>query len=183
MNIEDKIVLKEIQKQNKAVFEAMFHEYYPGLLKFSENIVFDREVAEDILQNLFIYIWEHAEYLKITSSLKSYLYISIKNRCLNYLRNRRIEDKNQLLYIEAGISNLDENNMEPEIFYQIQEAINSLPPKMREIFRLKYEEERSIGEISKSLQLSENTVKTQLLRAKGKLRILLKESIGVNFFL
>lgn len=183
MNISDKIVLKEIQKQNKKVFEAMFHEYYPGLLRFSENIVFDREVGEDILQNLFIYIWEHSDYLKITSSLKSYLYTATKNRCLNYLRSRKIEDKHQLLYIEASISNLDENNIEPEIFSQIQDAINSLPPKMGEVFRLRYEEERSIGEISKSLQLSENTVKTQLLRAKGKLRILLKESIGVNFFL
>lgn len=182
MNIEDKIVFKEIQKQNKEVFEAIFYKYYPSLLKFSEKIVFDRVVGEDIIQSLFVFIWEHAPYLEIKSSLKSYLYISVKNRCLNYLRSKKIEDKYQLLFIEASLSDPSEINEEPELFYTLQEAINSLPTKMREIFRLKYEEEKTISEISQILQLSENTVKTQLLRAKSKLRILLKESIGVNFF-
>ncbi|MDN3669492.1 RNA polymerase sigma-70 factor [Echinicola jeungdonensis] len=183
MRIEDKLLIKEIQKRNREVFKALFHDYYPGLLKFAEGFVFDKEVCEDIVQNIFVYIWEQAEYLNITTSFKSYLYKAVKNRCLNYLRSLKIEDKHNLLYLEASLNESPVDWEDSEIPQKIEMAIEGLPPKMAEIFRLKYMEEKSLREIATQLDVSENTIKTQLLRAKDKLRGILRESLDLNFFL
>lgn len=183
MRIEDKLLIREIQKRNKEVFEALFHDYYPSLLRFAEGFVFDPEVCEDIVQNIFIHIWEQAEYLNITISFKSYLYKAVRNRCLNHLRNLKIEDKHHLLYIEASLNDSEVDWEDAEITQKIEAAIEKLPPKMAEIFRLKYLEEKSVRDIAAQLDISENTIKTQLLRAKDKLRELLRESLNLNFFL
>ncbi|GGZ37551.1 DNA-directed RNA polymerase sigma-70 factor [Echinicola pacifica] len=183
MNIEDKILLREIQNRNKAVFEAVFHDYYSGLIRFAEGIVFDEKVCEDIVQNIFLHVWEKAEFLTIDSSLKSYLYKAVKNRCLNYIRNLKIRDKHNLLYLEACLNDSNVDFGDSEILSQIEATIQALPPKMAEIFRLKYLSEKSIRDIAQELEVSENTVKTQLLRAKGKLRISLQESLNLNFLL
>ena len=75
MKIEDKILLNEIQKQNREVFKALFHEYYPHLIKYTEGFIFDKTACQDIVQNLFIYFG------KIVINLKSqiqskHIYIS-----------------------------------------------------------------------------------------------------------
>ncbi len=183
MRIEDKLLIKEIQKRNKEVFEALFHDYYPGLLKFAEGYVFDSEVCEDIVQNIFVYIWEQAEFLNITTSFKSYFYKAVRNRCLNHLRSLKIEDKHHLLYLEASLNDSHVDWEDSDIPQKIEMAIEDLPPKMAEIFRLKYLEEKTVREISTQLDVSENTIKTQLMRAKEKLREVLRESLDLNFFL
>lgn len=183
MKIEDKLVIRELQHKNIAVFEAIFHDYYPHLLQFAERFVIDRDIAEDIVQNIFVSLWENAARLQITSSLRTYLYVSVKNRCLNHLRQLKIEDKHHLLFIEACLNDDNLSQDDSELFHQIQQAIQALPPKMAEIFRLKYLDEKSIKDISSRLEISENTVKTQLLRGKTKLKSLLKKSIDINFLL
>ncbi|WP_200975631.1 RNA polymerase sigma-70 factor [Echinicola sp. 20G] len=183
MRIEDKLLVNEIQKRNKDVFEALFHDYYPPLMKFAEGFVFDVEVCEDIVQNIFVHIWEQAEYLNITTSFKSYLYKAVKNRCLNHLRSLKIEDKHQLLYLEACLNDSNVDLDDTELIRKIEQAINELPPKMADIFKLKYVEENSVRDIATQLNISENTIKTQLLRAKDKLRVTLRENLNLNFML
>ena len=183
MEIEDKLLIKEIQKQNRRVFESLFHDHYPGLTRFAEGFVFDRDVSEDIVQSLFIYLWEHAENLNISSSIKSYLYFSIKNRCLNHLRGLKIQDQHHILYMEATLNEEGLAGEDSDITRQIASCLEKLPPKMAEIFKLKYLEEHTVKEIATQLEVSENTVKTQLLRAKEKLRMLLLKSTRLKFFL
>ncbi|QDH81219.1 RNA polymerase sigma-70 factor [Echinicola soli] len=183
MRIEDKLLIREIQKRNKEVFEVLFHDYYPGLVKFAEGFVFEPEVCQDIVQNIFIHIWEQAEYLTITVSLKSYLYKAVRNRCLNHIRNLNIQDKHHLLYIEASLNDSQAGWEDTEITQKIESAIDELPPKMAEIFKLKYLEEKTLRDIAAQLDISENTIKTQLLRAKGKLRKALVRTLDLNFFL
>ena len=183
MRIEDKLLIREIQKRNKEVFEAMFRDYFPSLIKFAEGFVFEKEVCEDIVQNIFIHIWEQADNLDITTSLKSYLYQATKNRCLNHLRNIKVEDKHHLLYVEASLNDSNVDLDDSELLQKIDAAIKALPPKMGEIFRLKYLEEKSIRDIATQLDISENTIKTQILRAKDKLRGSLRKSVGLNFLL
>lgn len=183
MKIEDKLLIKEIQKRNREVFEALFHDYYPGLTRFAEGFVFDRKVSEDIVQNLFIYIWEHAENLNLFSTIRSYLYYSVKNRCLNYLRSLKIQDQHHILYVEATLNETHFDWDDTDITKKIEAALEKLPPKMAEIFKLKYLEEKTVKEIAAQLEVTENTVKTQLLRAKEKLRILLLKSMHLKFIL
>lgn len=184
MKIEEKILIVEIQKGNREVFESLFKEYYPVLAKFAENYVFEPDACEDIVQNLFIKLWEDAKKLNIKTSIRSYLFQSVKNRCLNYLRNLHVSDKHNLLYIEAVLSREDwADDFHSEISEGIKEAISKLPPKMAEILNYKYVEGKKINEISKVLNITENTVKTQLYRAKKKLRISLLEYTNTIFFL
>lgn len=183
MRIEDKLLVNQIKKRNCEVFEALFQDYYPGLTRLAERFVFDRKVSEDIVQNLFIYLWEHAENLTISSSIKSYLYYSVKNRCLNYLRGRKIQDQHHILYVEATLNEDHFEWLDTNVTQKIEAAIETLPPKMATIFKLKYLEEHTVKEIAAQMEVSENTVKTQLLRAKEKLRGLLLKSIHLNYFL
>jgi RNA polymerase sigma-70 factor (ECF subfamily) len=182
MYIEDKILLTEIKNHNLKVFESLFRSYYPQLIRFAESYIFDKQGCEDIVQNLFVYLWENSEKIDLEISLKSYLFQSVKNRCINYLRDLQIHDRHNLLYIEAMLNQKDyEELQDPEIVLEIQTSINQLPGQMANIFKLKYLENKKITEIARINGISENTVKTQLQRAKNKLRKLLIETTSIYF--
>ncbi len=184
MRIEESILLNEIRKRNHAVYESLFYEYYPLLTKFAEGYIINRQASEDIVQSLFIYLWENAEKISIQESIKAYFYQSTRNRCLNYLRDLKITDKYNLLFWEAVVNNDDETNwIDPKIVGKIENAIQKLPPKMATIIKDKYLHGKKLSEISESLNISENTVKTQLQRAKKKLRVLLVEYTKTKFIL
>jgi RNA polymerase sigma-70 factor, Bacteroides expansion family 1 len=184
MKVEDKILLGEIKSRNRKVFEALFYEYYPHLIRYAEGFIFDKQACEDIVQNLFIYFWESAHNIEITHSLKSYFYQSVKNRCLNYIRDVHVQDKHKILYLEALLNEDDSPGwVDLEILNKIQEAIAQLPSQMRELFKQKYLYGRKLQEIAEINNISENTVKTQLQRAKEKMRKILLSSTSLKFFL
>jgi RNA polymerase sigma-70 factor (ECF subfamily) len=184
MLVEDKILFNEIKNRNLKVYEALFTNYYPQLVRFAEGYIFDKQECEDIVQNLFIYFWENAEKVNLDLSIKSYFYQSVKNRCLNHLRDLQIHDKHNLLYLEAMLNQENyEELQDPEIIIQINAAIAKLPEQMAEIIKLKYLEGKKLMEIARMNQISENTVKTQLQRAKDKLRKILAESSSLKFIL
>lgn len=171
MKVEETILWKEIKNRNIKVFEAFFREYYPLLTKFAEGFVFDDQVAEDLVQNLFLYLWEHAGRVEIESSLKSYLYQAVKNRCLNYLRDLHVEDKRKFLYVEACLNEEDLSDWpDIDLTRRIEAAIGSLPSQMKELFMMKYFQGMKSREIARIRGISENTLQTQLQRAKEKLR-------------
>ena len=184
MNIEDKILLNEIGKRNKKVFEALFYEYYPHLTRYAEGFIFEKQACEDIVQSLFVYFWENCEKIDIETSLKAYFYQSVKNRCLNHLRDLQIHDRHKILYLEAAINDDDSSEWSDlEISKKIQEAIDSLPAQMASLFKQKYFEGKKYRELAELHNISENTVKTQLQRAKEKLRAVLLDSTSLKFFL
>jgi RNA polymerase sigma-70 factor (ECF subfamily) len=183
MQIEDKILFNEIRNRNLKVFEALFGNYYPQLVRFAEGYLFDIQECEDIVQNIFIHFWENAAQIHVEQSVKAYFFQSVKNRCLNRLRDLRIHDKHNILYIEA-LMNFEnaEEIPDAEIIIQINHAIEQLPEQMRAIFKLKYLEGKKLSEIARINQISENTVKTQLLRAKEKLRKSLYNTTLLMFY-
>jgi DNA-directed RNA polymerase specialized sigma24 family protein len=80
MQIEDKILFNEIKNRNLKVYESLFSNYYPQLVKFAEGYLFDKQECEDIVQNLFVYFWENAEKINLGLSVKAYFFQSVKNR-------------------------------------------------------------------------------------------------------
>ncbi len=182
MLAEDKILFNEIKNRNLKVYEALFSNYYPPLVRFAEGYIFDKQECEDIVQNLFIYFWENAEKINLDLSIKSYFFQSVKNRCLNHLRDLQIHDRHNLLYLEALINQDNyEELQDPEIIVKINAAIAQLPEHMAAIIKLKYLEGKKLTEIAQINQISENTVKTQLQRAKEKLRKILIDSTSIYF--
>jgi len=178
MNPEEKVIIQELRKKNKTVFEYLFKKYYSSLVRFAEGILFDSSIAEDVVQNLFLHIWDKSEQFDINTSLKAYLYQSVKNKCLNKLKSIHIQDKNNWLYIE-GILNSQDTDFEIENTNEskVNLALQELPDQQQEIVRLKYFENKKHVEIATSLDISINTVKTQLSRAKDKLRKTLFKSL------
>lgn len=183
MKVEDKILLGEIKNLNRKVFEALFYEYYPHLIRYAEGFIFNKQACEDIVQNLFIYFWENTHRIDIQHSLKSYFYQSVKNRCLNYLRDVHVQDKHKILYLEALLNEDDSPGwVDIEIIRKVQDALAQLPPQMGELFKQKYLFGRKYHELAEINQISENTVKTQLKRAKEKMRKMLLETSNLQFF-
>ena len=170
MSAEINKITVEITKRNKSTFERLFIEYSEGLVRFAEGYLFNRQEAEDVVQNLFIHLWEHAEKIEINTSIKSYLYQSTRNRCLNIIRDLKVQDKRDLLFLEAMLNSQNvDSSFDEELFGKVEAVMSKLPEKMLQIFKLKYLEGKKISEIAESLQVAETTVKTQLQRAKKKI--------------
>lgn len=182
MQLEEKIFFNEIKNRNQKVYKTLFSDYYAPLVKFAEGYIFDRQECEDIVQNLFIYFWENAEKITLDLSIKSYFYQSVKNRCLNHLRNMNIHDRHHLLYIEALLNQYKSDEYhDAEILSKISAAVALLPTHMANIFRLRYLEGKKIAEIANIHEITENTVKTHLKRAKEKLRKSLIKNTLIKF--
>lgn len=184
MGKKGNISIIELSKRNPRTFESLFFNYSEGLVRFAESYLFDRGEAEDVVQNLFTYLWDNADSIQINSSIKAYLYQSTRNRCLNVIRNLDIQDKHQLMYLEAMIDSQSlGNEFDDELFQKLDYAISQLPERMLEIFKLKYIEGKRISQISENLQVSENTVKTQLKRAREKITRMMVPILLVVAFL
>lgn len=184
MNIEDRNIIELIKKRDIDSFEKLFKAFNRPLTLFAQQYVFDVHVGEDIVQENFVYFWENIHKIEIRTSLKAYFYQSIKNRCYNYLRNQNIYDKHKIRYVESLLASNDPDVFtDPEIHNVLNNAISLLPPEMGKIIRLKYIEKKKILEVSGILQVSNNTVKTQLARGKQKLKELLSEMINLNIFM
>ena len=151
------------------------------MVLFAESYVYDEEEAKDLVQDLFFYIWDHADSLLIKTSLKAYLFTSLRNRCLNALRDRKIVDScnDKLLEAQlfAGIKDIEINET---VEMRLQNALNTLPDKCREIILLKIVEGKKNKEIANQLGLAETTVKTQVQRAY---RILREQLIPILLFI
>lgn len=182
MTIEEKILLNEIKKKNKEVFELFFDQYYPVLVKFSEGYLHDIHACEDLVQTFFISFWTGSENINITTSIKSYFFTSVKNLCLNQIRDLKVRDKHEIQYIESLI-NIEPNEklIDPDILSFISEAVESLPAQMSEIFRQKYFQGKQVKEIASNLDVTDGTVKTQLFRARAILRNKLIDLTKITF--
>lgn len=168
------LILEEIKKKNQRVFKVFFNKHYEKLVVYANGYLFDEDASEDIIQEVFIYIWENADKLKIKSSLKGYLYAMVRNKCLNYLKSIKITDNYK--FIELNINLITEHVFDSAteedkeiVYHQVLKIVDTLPDKMQQIVKLKFLHNYKYSEIAEELDVSINTVKTQLKR--GKLKI------------
>ena len=91
MVLREQLQLRKIQKGDIASFEALFHQYYNGLCGYAESLVGMKEIAEEVVQDVFFNIWKNRESLRIRQSLKSYLYRAAFNNSMMHLRKMRRE--------------------------------------------------------------------------------------------
>ncbi|WP_423128759.1 RNA polymerase sigma-70 factor [Gaoshiqia sp. Z1-71] len=185
-------LLKSVYKGNKKGFEILFRTYYKRLCAYAVSFVSQNDLAEDIVTDVFLKLWERRETLDISESVSSYLFRSVKNACINYL-NREKSRKHTISENEISWLNLKINYpvsdkyplselIGRELEEKIREEIEKLPEQCREIFYLSRFEELSHKQIAEKLGISENTVKVQIYRALTKLRSGLKHYLPVIFF-
>ncbi|QXP70951.1 RNA polymerase sigma-70 factor [Polaribacter sp. R2A056_3_33] len=185
------LLIAQIKKKDTVAFKKCYDLFFQDLVVSANRYVSDFSVSEDIVQEVFVYIWEHSEKIEIKTSLKAYLFVMVKNRCLNHLKSIKITDNQD--YIEYSRSLIDrveilnfteENNT---LYLKVLAIVDEMPLKMQKIFKLKFIEEYKYNEIAEELNISLNTVKTQLKRARVKinnsLMIMLFCLIIINDFL
>lgn len=168
------LILDEIRKKNEKVFKTFFDKHYKELVVYANGYLFDKDSSEDIVQEIFIYIWENAYKLNIETSLKSYLYAMVRNKCLNYLKSIKLTDSFELLdfninLITEHVFNSTTEEDKKIVYHQILKIIDTLPEKMQQVVKLKFLHNYKYSEIASELDVSVNTVKTQLKRAKLKI--------------
>lgn len=168
------LILQEIKNQNKGVFKTFFDKHYSTYVIYANGYLFDKAASEDIVQDVFIYLWENAERIDIQSSLQGYLYAMVRNRCLNYLKAIKVTDRYHILEFNINLiteqvfeSNSEENK---DIVYKhLLDTLDTLPEKMQQVVKLKFLHNYKYAEIAEEMNISINTVKTQLKRAKLKI--------------
>lgn len=168
-------------KKYKSVFNAM----YPSLCLFSNKYIENLDTSKDIVQEVFIKIWEDKIEFQNDTKIKSYLYTSVKNRSLDYLKSRRYKLEQpftkEISQIETDPFFLREV-MISETSLLIEKAVNTLPIKCGQIIKLSLKGWNN-AEISDELGISLNTIKTQKKIAYKRLKPLLKESFILIAFI
>ncbi|MFC2137379.1 RNA polymerase sigma-70 factor [Bacteroidota bacterium] len=156
-------------------FKLIFETYYNPLCRYANYFINDQHTSKDLVEDVFCYLWENRKNLKIEKSISSYLYSSVHNKCLNYLRDIKTIPVDEILFISQDDNNPLTSMIWNEVGEKIDAAINELPKQCKQIFELSRYENLKYKEISSKLGITINTVKTQLKRAVKKLRVSLKE--------
>jgi len=163
---------------DETAFELLFRFYYPGLLVFARQILFDEVEAENIVQDFFVNLWTNRGNIKLSPTLKGYFFTSIKNRSFNFLKSKQIKETTikDLKYLTETDSLFQSDIfVESELQDRIKQAIKKLPKRTHEIFILSRSKGLSNDEIAEKLSLSKRTVETQISNALKVLRTELKD--------
>lgn len=154
---------------DQKALRQLFEYYSHRLFHLAYSFLHSREMAEEVVLDVFTNIWNKRNSLKHVENIESYLYTSVKNQSLLYLRRKYVPDENILSLYEIELipgENDPENSLLDKEYEQlIQEAINSLPPKCREVFRLVLSDKLKNKEIAQLLSISESTVNEHIALA------------------
>ncbi|WP_165500462.1 RNA polymerase sigma-70 factor [Pedobacter psychroterrae] len=175
-------LLKRLKKGQVKALEQMYKSYWEALFDDALIRTQNEDVAKDIVQEVFISIWEKRRDLNIKGSIEGYLHQAVKYRVINFFRNELTAGSHyqELKHTQAAAQpSPDQQLMAKELQGQVNEAIASLPEKMRLIFMLSRTEQKSIDEISLELSLSKQTIKNQLSIATR----ILKEKFSYLLFI
>jgi RNA polymerase sigma-70 factor (ECF subfamily) len=172
--IDDEFFIKQAftEEPNKG-FELLYNRYYKPLCSHAVRFVYSKDVAEDIIAEIFYNIWKNQVFLHINVSFRSYLFTAVRNRCFLYLQ----QEHNKSTPLENPIFQFPEPSIAPDqmLFYddlqkQIEQAIEQLPPQCQKVFLMNRFEGKKYKEIAEELQLALKTVEAHINKALVHLR-------------
>lgn len=174
----DMDLVKRLQDNEEEALTIIYNKYWEVMYLAAYNLVKDRSVCEDIVQEVFISLWQRREKIQIKVSLKSYLYTSTVYKVYDHFNKNKKMIKDELF---DGFENKIENSnpetklMHQELISYLDTIVDSLPDKCKEVYKLSRENMLSNKEIAEQLNISQRTVEGHISKA---LKIL-KESLGV----
>jgi RNA polymerase sigma-70 factor (ECF subfamily) len=180
----EQTLLEGIRLGNKNMYNKMFIHFYSPLCEYASQFVSDDD-AEELVQDMMLHIWENREYITVEKSLKSYLFVSIKNRCYNAIRDRRAREQVHKLLYEKLKDQVEEPDyyLLNELAIYIEKAINELPEGYRETFKMSRFGEMSNTHIAQKLDVSVKTVEYRITQSLKILRVKLKDYLPIMAFL
>ena len=166
----------------KEEYKKVFEEYYNPLCNFATKFVAGNDVAEDIVQEVFVQMWQKREKITLTSNIKSYLFQSTRNKAIEIIRRNKLQSDyiNEEKHKQKSSYEIDieaDNYMLKE---QLYKSIRQLPPKCQQIFVLSKMNGLTYGEIAEELNLSVKTVENQIGRGLKLLRGMLTKMRSDN---
>lgn len=182
--LSDELLVKLLRVGEQEAFEEIYRRYWQKLLRSAQFKIRSKETIEEILQDLFISLWEKRERVMI-ENLEAYLNTSLKYLIINQIKKQILEEK----FVEYSLKkneltdDVDESVAFNELSVAIEKAIGQLPEKTQQIFRLNRLEYKSVKEISVLLDTPERTIEYHITQALRALRIHLREFITLSMLL
>lgn len=154
-------------------FKQLFDTYFETLYRYALRYLRSAEEAKDVVHDVFLQMWRHRQRIGLKRDLRTYLYATTRNHALDHLKRRKVEDRfregREGAVAQEGAD--AESELESrELAATIQRAIDSLPPRQREVLRLRWQQHLSYEEIAKVLNISPKTVAIHLSRGLQHLR-------------
>jgi len=175
-----------VQNADEATFEQVFKTHYKNLFAYAITILKSEAAAEEIVQNVFLRLWEKKLSMPPAAQLKPYLYRAVHNECLNHIKHEKVKSRYQLYAVsrnEEQEQPASKKVMTAELEKNIQDALNELPEQCRTIFHLSRFEELKYREIAGQLDISVKTVENQMGKALKLLRTKLAEFLPLLLFI
>ncbi len=173
MPADDNLLFSLVKQDNKSAFDTLFRKYYVRLCRYTCHFIASTPEAEEIVQQVFIRLWEQRQQISINTSLLAYLYTSVRNQSMNELKKEKIRrhyEEEFVIQKSLTEETTTGNPGEEKLKRAIEKACLQLPPKCREIFELSRNDGLTYEEIAEYLSLSKKTVENQMAIAFQKLR-------------
>jgi RNA polymerase sigma-70 factor (ECF subfamily) len=171
--VENNVLICGIKSRDISAFDLIFKHYYSGLCEYASHFLFNSETAEDIVQEVFVTIWEKADKITFEGSLKSYIVRMVRNRCLDYLKHEKVKQRYNHENSEMSLIEEPDYFAESELELQVKNALDQLPKRCKEIFIKSRFEGMDNNAIAEFYGISKGTVEVQVSHALKKLRKLL----------
>lgn len=171
MKTKEQILIEQINQKRREGYHELFRLFYQSLVMYAMKYLNEQEEAEDVVQDVFVSVWEKKEEFHSYLSFQVFLYNSVKNTCLNRLKHKKVEEK----YVAYQQQYPDEimteqyEFMEEEVYRRLFKTVDELPPRCREVFLLHLDGKKN-EEIAALLNITLLTVKTQKKKAVRYLR-------------
>jgi RNA polymerase sigma-70 factor, ECF subfamily len=182
--LPDEAIIKLLAKRDENAFEQVFKTHYKNLHAYVCTILKADTYAEEIVQQIFLKLWERADNISIAGSVAAYLYRAVHNESLNHIKHQKVKSNYQMHVaysmkdaVEAAPKNLQAKELEKKI----QAALNELPEQCRTIFQKSRFEEMKYREIADELNIAVKTVENQMGKALKTLREKLSEFLTLLF--
>lgn len=165
------------QTDVKKGYDLLFRHYYTPLCSHAVRYVYSKEVAEDIVSEVFLSFWKKAAHEHITTSFRAYLFISVRNKCLTYLKwemDKGITENIEEIGLASAHIQPDRLMEFDELYMRIEKIIAGFPPQNQKVFLMSRFEGKSYQEIAEKLQISKKAVEAHISKALVEFRKVLK---------
>ncbi len=182
--LEDQSLLDQMQQGNRDAYNQVFIQFYSPLCEYASQFVTDTD-AEELVQDLMLYVWENRKSLTVEKSLKSYLFVAVRNRCYNAIRDHQSKARIHNFLYEKLKDQIEDPDyyMINELAVNLEKAIEELPESYRETFKMSRFGEMSNAAIAEKLDVSVKTVEYRITQSLKIIRVKLKDYLPLLVFL
>ena len=168
----DRIVLEKFRMGDERAIDQIYEYYRIPVIRFSISIVKDEQEAESIYHEVFMKLLKKKEDIKPELNFNSYVFTAVRNEIFDYLKAIKKDNSFKEKYWESiqTLSHNDNEEDKEEVLSKLERVVKLLSPKRKKILEMNYYEQKSYIEIAEALQISKNTVKNQLVKAKFIIR-------------